>query len=146
MSKKKATTIILYLSFLFISFIYINNVLKKDEVSILEEEEEKKLEKEYPVTVTLKLLQGDQTREYERTTTNFESVEEFLGELRSKDGLLFEITKFTYGPEITTVFGKEPQEGYKWALFLENRDVTNIMDDIDVDKNQTYELKMVKKE
>jgi len=145
MRKKKAVIIIAYLSFLFISFIYINNVLKKEEVENYEEEEEKEVKKEYPVTVTLKLYEGNTVKEYKRESTNLESVEEFLHELRSNEGLLYESTRYTYGNEISSVFKTPPNDGYKWALLLDGKDVTLHIDDVDVGTDQVYELKMIER-
>ena len=144
MSKKKAIYIISYLSVLLLSFIYIKSVLKKEDVESYEETEIE-VEKEYPVTSILNVYQEDSVKEYQAKSTNLESIDDFLDGLRGDSDLQYEKTVFTYGIEISSVFGVEPEDGYKWAFLVDGNDVTQQIDNINIDKHHTYELKMIEK-
>lgn len=145
MSKKKIVTITAYLLFLLLSFFYVKQILKEDEVYLYEEKEERDVPDKFLVNVTFKYSDGKKTTEFKKERTNFDSVEELLRDLRSKDGLTYEKNNYTYGTEILSVFGITPQDGYKWAVYFNGKDITNKVESTYLEKDSLVELKLVKK-
>ncbi|MBW6441884.1 hypothetical protein K0B04_03195, partial [Patescibacteria group bacterium] len=140
----KIYLIIGYLMIAGLLTIYIRNVLRREALDVYIEKEVKEVEKEYQTNVTLKYYNGNRITEYKKRMTNLDSVYDFLYELRSKDNLIFEIDRYTYGTEMLSVYEKLPQSGYKWAVILDEEDITNYIDSIDLEDGMSFELRVIK--
>ncbi|HQK41491.1 MAG TPA: hypothetical protein PKV39_00620 [bacterium] len=144
MKKTKKIMIVSYILILGILSLYINSVLKKEDMETYEKEKSNS-EKEYQTKVTLRYFNGSDISEFEIKLKNTDTVEDLLQELRSSKKITYEITRYTYGIEISSVNGTPPTKGYKWAILFNGNDITPNIGDINLVKNGIYELKMIPK-
>ena len=144
MKKTKKIMIISYILILGILSLYVNSVLKKEDMETYEKEKSNS-EKEYQTKVTLRYFNGSDISEFEIKLKNTDTVEDLLQELRSSKKIVYEITRYTYGIEISSVNRIPPTKGYKWAIVFNGEDITSNIGNINLVKNGIYELKMIPK-
>ncbi len=144
MTKTKKILIIGYIVFAILASLYVKGVLKKEDLSLMEDEKTN-IEKVFEVTVTLRYFNGKKTTEYKKVMRNVDCVDDLLKEIREDDGLEFEKTLYTYGIEIESVDRIKPPENFKWAVLSENEDVTNKIEKVKLNKDDIFELKMIEK-
>ena len=144
MTRTKKILIIGYVVFAVLASLYVKGVLKKEDLSLMEDEKTN-VEKIFEVTVTLKYFDGKKTTEYKKVMENIDCVDDLLKEIREDDGLEFEKTLYTYGIEIESVNRMKPPENFKWVILSEDEDITNKIEKVKLNKNDTFELKMIEK-
>ncbi len=134
-----------YLILLVTAFFYVKSVLDIDSFKATEKQAPKQAVKVEDVTVNLITDLPEGVKEYKATMKNTNSVKDLLDALRDKQGLLYESDLYTYGTEIVTVFDKEADLGKKWAVLVDNKDITaNISNTYLTDKAR-YELQQLAK-
>jgi len=144
MSKKKKTLILSYILLAGILFFYVNSVLKRSDLKTYSKKEVK-IKKTYPVTGILSVQDGVRVTEFTKELKNTDSIEELLRESRKDKEFTYEIIKYTYGAEISSVNGIEPKEGFKWAIIKNGEDITLGIGDAPLENNAVYELRLIKK-
>jgi len=132
-----------YLIFLVTAFFYVKSVLDVDSFKVTEKPVDKPAIKIKEISVSLLVEKGPEVKEYRTKLKNIDTVEDFLKELRDKQGLYYEKDLYTYGVDLVSVLDERPGEGKKWALLLGNKDITtNISDEYLVDDG-VYSLKQI---
>ncbi|MFA5776049.1 MAG: hypothetical protein WC988_00585 [Patescibacteria group bacterium] len=132
-----------YLIFLVTTIFYVKSVLDVDSFKATEKAVEKPTVKVKNVSVNLLLEVEQETKEYKAELRNIDTVEDFLKELRNKQGLYYEKDIYTYGVEIVSVFDKEPVGDKKWAVLLDDKNITNKISDEYLVDGAIYTLKQV---
>jgi len=131
--------------FLFIlGFFYVKGVLK-EEALIKKGIEKKVTDNSFNVNVFLKLTLNSATQTFSAQLENTDSVSNLLNELRGHQNLLFEKTDYAHGTEIDSVKNISAPEGYRWAVFFNNEDITNKISSTYLTKDAIYELRVTKK-
>jgi hypothetical protein len=146
-SHKISTSVVLKIAYLILlatTVIYIKSVLDVDSFKASEKVVEKPAEKIRVVTVNLLLVErGQTTKSYTAKLRNIDTVEDFLKEVRDKQGFYYEKELYTYGTEILTVFDQIPEKGEKWAVLLNDKDITNRVSDEYLIDDSTYVIKQI---
>jgi hypothetical protein len=114
-----------YLIILVTTILYVKSVLDVNSFKATEKTIEKPAVKIKEASVSLTVENQQEIRNYTTKLTNTDSVENFLKELRDKQGLVYEKDLYTYGSEIISVFDKEANSGRKWAILTDGKDITN---------------------
>lgn len=143
MRKKKIYLISGYIILSILTFFYIRNVLRTEEIKTFSKEKKEESLNEYEVNVTLKYYNGRKTTQYIRKITNTDSLLSLLQDVRNKEDLPIEFNEYTYGIEIISVENVEPNEGYKWALLNNGDDITLNIASLTLEKDTILELKML---
>lgn len=144
MRKKKLMLIISYILLSGFLIIYVNSILKRDDLKIYTKKEIK-LEKTYKVNVTLRLNYKNKVTDFNHSFENTDSVEELLRETRQSEEINYEVTKYTSGIKINSIDGIAPSDNFEWAVFNNNENITSKMDKVSLEDGQIYELKMIQK-
>jgi hypothetical protein len=97
----------------------------------------------YPISVSLILSSGSKDIVYTKEMKSDDNVKKLLKEMREDGNLIYELNEYTYGTEIISINRVVPRNGYKWAILLNNKDITLNMEEIDLIKNGSYILKIV---
>ena len=134
-----------YLLFLVLAVLYVKKVLGTDSFKATEVVKPEPATKVRGVDVKLTVETGEEIKEYSARVRNVDSVEDFLRELRNKQGLYYEKDLYTYGAEIISVFDKEADSGKKWAVMLGNADITNKIADEYLTDDAVFTLRQVAK-
>ena len=142
MKKRKLTFIIAYTVLLLLTFLYVRSIINQERVQIYKEKK-KETKETYPISVSLILSSGFKDIVYTKEMKSDDNVKKLLKEMREDDNLIYELNEYTYGTEIISVNGVVPRNGYKWAILLNNKDITLNMEEIDLIKNGSYILKII---
>lgn len=132
-----------YLILLGTTIFYVKSVLDVDSFKATEKVVEKPTIKIKEVSVNLVVNVDQETKEYKATLRNIDTVEDFLKELRDKQGLYYEKDFYTYGAEIVSVSDKEADRGKKWAIVLNDKDITHQIADEYLINDAVYTLKQI---
>lgn len=132
-----------YLILLATAFFYVKSVLDTDSFKPTEKQIQEKAEKIHEANVKLNVEFNGEVKEYKSRFTTVDTVEDFLKELRDEQGLYYEKDLYTYGAEIASVFGKEAGDGKKWAVLLNDKDITNRISNEYLVNDTTYILKQI---
>ena len=129
-----------YILLLVGGFFYVRNVLSTKTIKELKNEK-KKVEEVHPAKVTL-IVQGKD--KFTSTLWTNDTVGDFLNRLRDDKSIFFERTKYIYGTEISDVNKIKITDGSKWKIYYNGKDITFDIDDLKLEDESTYELKLVK--
>jgi hypothetical protein len=132
-----------YVILLATTFFYVKGVLSTDSFKAAEKVVEGPAVKRREVTVHLVVENGQEAKKYQAKLLNIDTVEDFLRDLRNKQGLYYEKDLYTYGAEIVSVFDKEADSSKKWAVLLDNKDITNKIAEEYLVDHTTYTLKQI---
>ncbi len=141
--KISALAKILYLVFLVATFFYVKSVLDTDSFRATEKTADKPVVKVKEAKVSLRVELSDGTREYTAKLTTGDSVKDLLYDLRKNQDLVYEVDLYTYGTEIVSVFDKQADDGKRWAVFDEDKDITTSMSDYPLTDGSNYTLKQI---
>lgn len=141
--KFSAVAKISYLLFILISVMYVKNVLDEDSFKVTEKEPDKKMVKVKEAKVNLVVQTVDGQREYSAKLTDSDSVQDLLSDLRDNTDFYYEADMYTYGTELVSVFGQSPSNGSKWAVFLDDKDITKNISKNKLQNNAVYSIKQV---
>jgi len=134
---------LLYLMSLVFVFFYVKSVLTTTSFEASAATPKEKAVDVREISAKLNVEIDGTTTRYEIRTKNTDTVEDFLSDLRDDAGFYYEVDLYTYGAEIVSVFGKEAQDGEKWALLLNGVDITNKISREFVTEDDNYLLKQV---
>jgi hypothetical protein len=144
MPRKTIIFSLLYVVFLVFAFFYVKSVLKTE--SLFPKDNTKpKVEKTWEVTPSLVVYTSSEKLMLESQVKNTDSIMSFLEDLRNDGKLIFEKIDYTHGAEIDSVFGSKAPEGYKWSIYLNSENLTNVMSSTRVLNGAVYELKIASK-
>lgn len=141
--KFSALAKIAYLIFILMSVIYIKNVLDEDSFKVTEKEPNKKAVKVKEAKVSLAVQTVDGQKEYTAKLTDGDSVQDLLVDLRDNTDFYYEIDMYTYGTELASVFGKEPETGSVWAVFSDDKNITRDILQTKLRDKAVYTIKQV---
>jgi len=141
--KFSAVAKIAYLPFILISVIYVKNVLDEDSFKVGEKEPEKKVVKVKEVKVKLLVETADGRKEYSAKLTDGDSVQDLLFDLRDNADFYYEVDMYTYGTALVSVFGQSPINGSKWAVFLDDKDITKDISQTKLLDKAVYTIRQV---
>jgi hypothetical protein len=139
-SKVKNILIIAYIIFMVFGVIYVNAVSKLTSIGQVNDNKEEPV-KSKPAKVSL-IVKGSKT--YTITLQTTDSVSYLFDQLRKDKVFNYEKTRYTYGTEINSVNGERAPEGYKWKIYLDGKDITFNISDVQLADKNTYELNLVK--
>lgn len=126
------------------SVLYINNVLKTGTVSVTQESEKQDVPEVKPVKVSLSVeLPGVSPKEYSLRKNTTDSVLDFLNSLRKETDFRYQKTSYLDHAEIDFVNGTYPSAEQKWALFFGEQDITQNFQDIYLEDEAKYYLRLV---
>jgi hypothetical protein len=134
---------IAYLILLVTTFFYVKAVLVEDSFKASEEREEKAAVKERIVSAKLNVELGEIVREYQAKLKNTDSVKDFLDELRENQGFKYESDLYTYGTEVVSVFEETAAAGKRWAVVIDNKDITKTLPDVYLTDDAVYIVRQV---
>ena len=135
----------LYILFLVLAAFYVNNTLKEGNIEVRQAEEEERNIEVKPVKVNLVVDDGSTQRTYQKNLRNRDSVLTLLERVRDEDKVLYEIVAYIDRTEIVDVYRVPVPEGYNWKIYLDNADLTNVLEETFLSDDSTYILKLVKK-
>lgn len=141
--KTSALLKVAYLVLLATIILYVKSVLDVDSFKATEKTQEKPIVKVEAVSVKLVTEINGVLTTYEAKMQSNDTVEDLLKQLRKTQGLYYEKDLYTYGTEIISVFGQEADTGKKWAILLNNKDITNKISDEYLIDEVTYTLKQI---
>ena len=132
---------------LIIGYFYVQAALKTNNVPVkdVKKDDEKAYEIK-PAHPRLLLEINGTTLVYNATMRNSETVEDFLSRLVDEKAISFEKIGYRYGTEIDLITGIKAPEGKKWAIFKDNRDITYVIGDENLNPKSeidTYTIKLV---
>ena len=134
---------IVYLILLITAFFYVRSVLDVDSFRATEKAPQKPVVKVREVSVKLTVETANGSTDYTAKLKNIDTVKDFLLELRKTQDFYYEADLYVYGTEIVSVFGKEAGSNKKWAILLNDKDITaNITNEYLIDKTK-YTLKEI---
>jgi hypothetical protein len=130
---------------LIFGFFYVRSALSEGSIDV-EQAREKEVAKEVkPVKVTL-IVQGiGEQISYTKRLKNTDALLAFLETVRKEDGLFYEIISYTDDTEITDIGKTSTPEGYQWRVYMDDIDVTNELEDINLEDDRIYYLKLIEK-
>lgn len=144
MPRKTIIFSLIYVVFVFLAFFYVKSILKTE--SLFPKDNTKpKIEKTWAVNASLIINTGSKTFNYKTEVKNTYTVMNFLEQLRNSASLVFEKVDYAHGVEIDSVFSAKAPEGYRWSVFQNSIDVTNIISTTRVLDGAIYEIKLTKK-
>jgi len=120
--------------------IFIYYSLSLEPIQVVEKEPSKKTEEVKPVKVTLRFEDGTS---YTKRMQNTDSVLDFIESLRNETNFIFEKTAYIYGMEIEHINNVYPSEGARWAVLLEDEDITAQIGDLCLANGLVYDLKLI---
>ena len=132
-----------YILLIILSVIYVKNVLDTDSFKVTEKEPDKKVVKVKEVKVSMVVQTADGQKEYSAKLTDGDSVQDLLFDLRDNANFYYEVDMYTYGTELVSVFGKEPESGNKWAVFLDDKDITRDISQTKLLNEAVYTIRQV---
>jgi len=125
-------------------FRYVNLVLKNDVLNVMEQQTTKKAVTIKPVKVTLNVELPQITLTYNLNMKNTDSVLDFLNELRRTTNFRYQKTSYVDRNEIDYINGIYPQDGFKWRIYSNEKDLTQTFEDTHLENNTTYVIKLIK--
>lgn len=132
---------IAYLIVLCTILLYVKSVLDVDSFKAKIKEAEKPSVEVKSAAITLKVELPEGVKKFAAVRKNTDSVLDFLSELRDKQELFYEIDLYVYGIEVVNVNNIEASSSNRWAVYLEDKDITNKLGDIYLEDGKTYILK-----
>ena len=136
-ARKKLSYLYVILTLVIGVFIFYS--LGLEPIQVIEKEPLRKAIEVKPAKVTLQLEGGTF---YTKRMENTDSILDFMESIRSDTDFVFEKIAFTYGIEIEHVNHVYPKEGERWAVFLEDEDITLQIGDIYLVNGLVYDLKL----
>jgi hypothetical protein len=133
-----------YTVFLLSSVLYVNALLRTSTLDVIEEPAEKKVAEIKPVTVKLVVQYNGSDKEYQLKMNSTDTVLDFLNDLRKDGSFIYDKTAYLDRMEIDQVNGVTPLVGYKWKIFLSDKDVTQEFQDVFLTDGAVYYLKLIK--
>jgi hypothetical protein len=146
MFMKKLTNLVypVYIILLLMGFLFVKQTLSEGDIKV-EKKGEKKISIEVkPAVVYMQVQSPYYNQKYRMRLKNTDSVNDFLEELRDKESLYFEKIMYTYGPEIIDVANFKTPDGYRWAVFQGEKDISYDVNDIYLIDETIYYLKLIK--
>ena len=143
-NRTKILTIV-YVFFLFFSFFYVKNALSEGSIDVEQAKEDEQVDEVKPVKVTLVVEDKNTQKTYTKRLKNTDALLAFLETVREEDGLFYEINSYTNDTEIVDVDKTDVSEEYRWRIFMDGKDVTNEMQDINLEDDKVYYLKLIEK-
>jgi hypothetical protein len=137
----KNVLIVAYIIFVAFSFIYIRSINKYTKIEQVSETKDMDSDTSREAKVTLTI---NNTKSYTATLRTTDSVYELLEQLRNDGNFSYEKINYTYGTEVDIVNGEKAPEGYKWNFFVNGKDITFNILNVDLVDQQNYELNLVK--
>ena len=122
---------------------YVKNVLDENSFKAVEKEPEKKVVKVKEATVRLLVVTADGQKEYSAKLTDGDSVRDLLFDLRDNADFYYEVDMYTYGTDLVSVFGQSSPNGSKWAVFLDNKDITKDISQTNLQDKAVYTIRQV---
>jgi len=138
-----AVTKIVYLFFLLLVVVYVKNVLDTDSFKATERVPEKPIAKVKEANVKLLVETGNIIKEYSLKLTDGNSVQDLLYQLRKTKDFYYEFDRYTYGIVLVSVFGKEPDNGGTWAVFLDDKDITKDISQTNLQDKAVYTIRQI---
>jgi len=117
----------LYVILMLVIGVFIFYSLGLEPIQVIEKESLKKAMEVKPAKVTLQVEGGTF---YTKRMENTDSVLDFMESIRRDTDFVFEKIAFTYGIEIEHINHAYPKEDERWAVFLEDKDITAQIGDI----------------
>lgn len=147
---RKKTYIFLYALFLFVAAAFVHLTLNSEsKVKVLEQGSEKEVEEIKPVRVTVvvdnAVTQVTYRLSKDAELRNVDSVMNALQALRKGFGeapFSYEKLEYTYGTEIEEVNGLVAPEGFKWGVFLGSGEVVSHIEDLKLEDEGVYIIKL----
>ena len=141
--KTSALLKVVYLILLATTILYVKSVLDVDSFKATEKTPEKPVVKVEVVSVKLVTEINGTLTTYEAKMQSNDTVEDLLKELRKSQGLYYEKDLYTYGTEIISVFDQEADTGKKWAVLMNNKDITLTISNGYLTNDGIYTLKQI---
>jgi len=141
--KFSAVAKIAYLLFILMSVIYVKNVLDEDSFKVTEKEPDKKVVKVKEAKVNLVVQTVNGQKEYSAKLTDGDSVQDLLADLRDNADFYYEVDMYTYGTDLVSVFGQSSPNGSKWAVFLDDKDITKDISQTKLMDKAVYTIRQV---
>ena len=139
--KAKKILIIAYIIVTALSALYINAVLKEGDAPSPKKEKPKAVEQK-SVNVTLEIHSNGYIQTFNQDMRNVDTVLELLTRSRNRDTFIFEKTLYTWGWGIDSVNRTTAPEGYVWAIFDGETNITPEFDKTYLDDKKVYVLKL----
>ena len=133
-----------YLILLAGGVFYVNTILNQDEVKVGQEKPNKIAIEEKFVNVDVLVKNGKTDKTYQTKLKNIDSVYDALDKIHDNDGFYYEITGYLYGTEIDCVNELCHSDGYKWEVYKDNRKITNVIKETNLNDDTKIELKLEK--
>lgn len=144
MSKPKIIWISVYILLLVGSFFFVRSVLKDDQIDVSQKQPVEVVDTD-EAKITINIYTNSKTITFSNIRfVGTDTVKSVLSYVRDKKDIPFETTYYTYGAEIDDVNNQRAPAGYKWRVFLDNKDVTNTIDDQKLDNYRVIDIKLVK--
>lgn len=134
---------IIYIILTFFVFFYAREALSVEEADVYEEPSAKGPEN-HPAKVTLRVRNGNVSREYVANMETKDSVGDLLEHLRLSNSFTFEKIGYIYGTEIDNINGTRSQNGYKWQLYKDEQNITYNFDKVNLEDSAIYTLTLEK--
>lgn len=140
--RAQVVLVLVYAIFLMSLKIYVNHVLSGSSVKLVAKNNEKTTALEVkPVNIVFKT---EDKNEYKLRMQNTNTTKDMLDYLRNRGDLFYETTEYTYGTEIDSINHQTTSQGYKWKLFNNEVDITNVINQTKLKDNEVYILKLVR--
>jgi len=138
-----AITKIAYILFLAFTVVYVKNVLDEDSFKVVETDPKKPVVKVKEAKVRLLVETAEGQKQYSAKLTDGDSVQDLLFDLRDNADFYYEVDMYTYGTELVSVFGQSPINGSKWAVFMDDKDITKDISQTKLLDKAVYTIRQV---
>ncbi|MEK7595382.1 MAG: DUF4430 domain-containing protein [Patescibacteria group bacterium] len=136
--KKKVLVLLLASASVLLSIAYL--YFQKPAAKSVAEKKEEKNQKPSRFRIDLTIINGKTLQNFQPKVDEGSTILDFMEDLRQKDELKYEITKYSYGNIIESINTVEnnKQLGMSWKLYINNNLSEELIDKTKVDRDNKY--------
>jgi hypothetical protein len=141
--KHKKFMYLIYVVFLLIGVIYVNNVLNRKDLKLTPKVVKQSIEQPKPISATLVVDDGKNVKTYKYNLKSKDSVNTLLEQARSSGNIYYEVIDYINDSDLR-VNDQPAPNGYKWKIVFNEQDVTIQRYSIQVVADGVYTLKLIR--